>query len=73
VAPLRPDGRLAAAPTTQLRFAALGTAGSEPWAADLRGRTGWIRLFAQLPADRLTRLALLDPPVPTLRLTGAQR
>lgn len=44
------------------------------WAADVAGRTGWVRLFADLSdATRLRQLALLDPPVNTLRLTEAPK
>jgi hypothetical protein len=74
VAPLDAAGDLAAGWSKVLQFSSLGTQGAgEMWAADVAGRTGWIRLFADLSdANRLRQLALLDPPVHTLRLTGAR-
>jgi hypothetical protein len=70
-APLDAQGRLASTPSKELRWSALTTTGtSEPWAADLRGRRGWIRLFVNSPsAARLRTIALLDPPVHSLRLS----
>ncbi|OBG71235.1 MULTISPECIES: hypothetical protein [unclassified Mycobacterium] len=69
-APLDAQGGLAATPSKELRWSALTTAGTaEPWAVDLRGRRGWIRLFVNTPsAARLRTIALLDPPVYNLRL-----
>jgi hypothetical protein len=74
VAPLDAAGDLAAGWSKVLQFSSLGTAGAgEMWAADVAGRTGWVRLFADLSdATRLRQLALLDPPVHTLRLTEAR-
>jgi hypothetical protein len=74
VAPLNAAGEVAAAPSKEIRYSSIGTDGTgEAWVADVRFRTGWIRMFANLgDPRRLRRLALLDPPVPTLRLTGAQ-
>jgi hypothetical protein len=54
----------------EFQWSALNTQGGEIWAGDVRGMQGWIRLFANLPPDRLQLLALLDPPVHALRLTG---
>jgi hypothetical protein len=46
------------------------TGGSELWAANVRNRRGWIRLFVNTSAPESLRLiALLDPPVDHLRLT----
>lgn len=46
--------------------------GSELWAANVRDRQGWIRLFVSTPSPASLRLiALLDPPVEHLRLTSA--
>ncbi|MGO9351058.1 MAG: hypothetical protein ACLP3C_09645 [Mycobacterium sp.] len=75
VAPLNERGEMAAPPCKEVRFASLGTdGGGEVWAGDVRGRIGWIRLFANLSDPRrLRRLALLDPPVCDLRLTGGSR
>jgi hypothetical protein len=75
VAPLDGSGDLASGWSKVLQFSSLGTAGAgEMWAADVAGRTGWIRLFADLSdATRLRQLALLDPPVNTLRLTEASK
>jgi len=72
VAPLTPGGEIAAQPAKVMQFSSLGTGGGgEVWLGDVRGRTGWIRLFADLgDPRRLRRLALLDPPVWALRLTG---
>jgi hypothetical protein len=71
VAPLDERGRLAAQPTKELRWSQLSTAGGgELWAANVRGRRGWIRLFVNTAtASNLRVVALLDPPVDTLRLT----
>jgi hypothetical protein len=70
VAPLNERGEITEQPSKELRLSALSTAGGELWAGDVRGRQGWIRLFANIadPA-RLRTLALQDPPVATLRLT----
>ncbi|WP_422743643.1 hypothetical protein ACN27E_18475 [Mycobacterium sp. WMMD1722] len=71
VAPLNDQGQLAAPPSKQLRWSQLTTTGgSELWAANVRDRQGWIRLFVNTPDPASLRLiALLDPPVDTLRLT----
>lgn len=71
VAPLNDQGQLAAAPSKELRWTQLSTTGgSELWAANVRNRQGWIRLFVNTPApDSLRLIALLDPPVDNLRLT----
>jgi hypothetical protein len=73
VAPLDEHGQLAAQPSKELRWSQLSTSGgTELWAANLRGRQGWIRLFVNTPSPlRLRVVALLDPPVETLRLTPA--
>ncbi|MBS9533713.1 hypothetical protein KIH27_08955 [Mycobacterium sp. M1] len=73
-APVDAAGQLTAKPSKELRWSALTTTGTdEAWAADLRGRRGWIRLFVNTPsAQRLASIALLDPPVQALRLTGGQ-
>ena len=72
VAPLNARGEIAAQPAKEVRFSSLSTGGGgDVWAGDVRGRTGWIRLLANLgDPKRLRRLALLDPPVSTLQLTG---
>jgi hypothetical protein len=72
VAPLNVRGEITAQPSKEVRFSSLGTSGGgEVWAADVRGRTGWIRLLANLgDPKRLRRLALLDPPVSKLHLSG---
>lgn len=69
--PLDADGRLREQPSKEMRWSQLTTHGSgELWAVDLRGRRGWIRLFVNSPSpERLRTIALLDPPVDTLRLT----
>lgn len=71
VAPLNDQGQLAAPPSKELRWSQLSTTGgSELWAANVRNRQGWIRLFVNTPAPASLRLvALLDPPVDNLRLT----
>jgi hypothetical protein len=38
------------------------------WRASVRGRHGFVRLFADLPPDRLRLVALLDPALSSLRL-----
>lgn len=56
----------------EFQWSSLGTdstPGGEVWVGDVRGLRGWIRLFANLPANRLRLLALLDPPVECLLLT----
>ena len=73
VAPLNEQGQLAAPPAKELRWSQLTTTGgSELWAANVRNRQGWIRLFVSTPSPASLRLvALLDPPVEQLRLTPA--
>jgi hypothetical protein len=73
VAPLDDQGELAAPPAKELRWSQLTTTGgSELWAANVRDRQGWIRLFVSTPSPASLRLiALLDPPVEQLRLTPA--
>ena len=75
VAPLNVRDEMVGPTSKEVRFASLSTdAEGEVWAGDVRGRTGWIRLFANLgDPSRLRRLALLDPPVSDLRLTGGSR
>jgi hypothetical protein len=74
VAPLNDRGEVVAPPSKEIRYSSIGTDGAcEVWVGDIRFLTGWIRLFANLGEPRrLRRLALLDPPVSTLRLTGGQ-
>ncbi|MGE2717275.1 hypothetical protein ACQI4L_24730 [Mycolicibacterium litorale] len=73
VAPLNDQGQLAAPPAKELRWSQLTTTGgSELWAANVRNRHGWIRLFVSTSSPESLRLiALLDPPVEHLRLTPA--
>ncbi len=73
VAPLNSNGEVVAPPSKEIRYSSIGAEGvGEVWVGDVRFRTGWIRLFANLgDPKRLRRLALLDPPVSALRLTGA--
>nr|CRL54377.1 hypothetical protein CPGR_01670 [Mycolicibacterium fortuitum subsp. fortuitum DSM 46621 = ATCC 6841 = JCM 6387] len=75
VAPLTEQGQIADRPSKELRWTALTTTGTgELWAADVRGLQGWIRLFVNTPTPaRLRVIALLDPPVETLRLTPPAR
>jgi hypothetical protein len=69
-APLDATGRLSDQPSKELRWSQLTTHGTgEVWAANLRGRRGWIRLFVSTQSpERLRTIALLDPPVDTLYL-----
>ncbi len=73
VAPLDARGQLADHPSKELRWSALTTSGDgELWAANLSGLQGWIRLFVNIGSPAQLRvIALLDPPVETLRLTAA--
>lgn len=73
VAPLGPGGQLIGEQSKTLQWSSLTTQPTqEVWAAKLRGRQGWIRLFANTAsAERLSTIALLDPPVEHLRLTSA--
>jgi hypothetical protein len=75
VAPLNARDEMVGPASKEMRFSSLRTDGDgEVWAGDVRGRTGWIRLFANLgDPRRLRRLALLDPPVSNLRLSGGSR
>jgi len=41
------------------------------WTADVRGLSGYVRLFADVPEDRRALVALIDPPVAHLRLVPA--
>lgn len=72
VAPLDAQGQFADRPSKELRWSQLTTSGTgELWAANVRGLQGWIRLFVNTPsAERLRVIALLDPPVDSLRLTA---
>jgi hypothetical protein len=74
VAPINARGEFVVPPAKEIRYSSIGTDGSgEVWVGDVRLLTGWIRMFANLgDPRRLRRLALLDPPVSTLRLTGGQ-
>lgn len=73
VAPLNEHGQLADVPSKELRWSALTTSGNgELWAANVSGLQGWIRLFVNIGSPAQLRvIALLDPPVETLRLTAA--
>jgi hypothetical protein len=73
VAPLDANGQLADLPSKELRWSALTTSGNgELWAANVSGLQGWIRLFVNIGSPAQLRvIALLDPPVETLRLTAA--
>lgn len=53
----------------EFQWSTLSPTDSEVWVGDVRGLNGWIRLFANLPPERLRLLALLDPPVEALCLT----
>ena len=72
VAPLDAQGQISDRPSKELRWSQLTTTGTgELWAANVRGLQGWIRLFVNTPsAERLRVIALLDPPVDSLRLTA---
>ncbi|HEX7826222.1 MAG TPA: hypothetical protein VF477_15060, partial [Mycobacterium sp.] len=74
-APVDAEGRLTEQPSKELRWSQLTVSGSgELWAANLRGREGWIRLFVNTPSpQRLRTIALLDPPIETLRLAPVMR
>jgi hypothetical protein len=69
-APLNADGQLGDQPSKEMRWSQLTTHGAgEIWAANLRERRGWIRLFVSTTSpERLRTIALLDPPVDTLHL-----
>jgi hypothetical protein len=41
------------------------------WATEVNPAGGFVRLFADLPVHILSHVALLDPPVTSLRLSGA--
>lgn len=73
VAPVGADRQTLGEVSKELRWSALTTDGSrELWAANVRGRQGWIRLFVNSPnPTRLRTIALLDPPVETLYLHPA--
>ncbi|WP_135451350.1 hypothetical protein [Mycobacterium sp. DL99] len=72
VAPMDAQGQIAERPSKELRWKALTTTGSgELWAANVQGLQGWVRMFVNTPsAERLRVIALLDPPVASLRLTA---
>lgn len=58
-------------PVLRFRPDGIGTRPSEvAWKASVRGRTGYVRLFADLPPERTSLVAILDPPVDSLRLGG---
>ncbi len=59
-------------PVLRFRPDGIGTRPSAvAWKASVRGRTGYVRLFADLPPDRTALVAILDPPVDSLRLGGS--
>jgi hypothetical protein len=41
------------------------------WTTEVKPEGGFVRLFADLPVNVLRHVALLDPPITSLRLTGA--
>ncbi|WP_427004476.1 hypothetical protein [Pseudarthrobacter sp. H2] len=41
------------------------------WTTDVKAAGGFVRLFADLPVNVLRHVALLDPPITSLRLSGA--
>ncbi|MDP9905647.1 hypothetical protein [Arthrobacter bambusae] len=43
----------------------------EDWAADVGTQSGFLRLFASLPPEGLRRVALMDPPMDSLRVKGS--
>ncbi|GAB3765019.1 hypothetical protein [Microlunatus parietis] len=56
-------------PVLRFRPDGIGTRpGAVAWKASVRGRTGYVRLFADLPPERTSLVAILDPPVDSLRL-----
>lgn len=56
-------------PVLRFRPDGIGTRPSEVgWRASVRGRTGYIRLFADLPPERTALVAILDPPLDSLSL-----
>lgn len=69
--PVVPDAAPGTAPVTQFQQPKIGRAPSGSWRADVKDKQGFIRLFVDLPADRLRTLALLDPPIAKLRLDGS--
>ncbi len=69
--PVVPDLETVSQPTLQFRPARLGPQPSEvPYRSIVRGRRGFVRLFADLRPELLRRIALMDPPVQTLTLPG---
>lgn len=53
----------------QIRPQGLSAGGGDAlWEADVQGRGGFLRLFVDLPPERLSTVALLDPALPTLLL-----
>jgi len=74
VAPINDRGDFVAPPSKEVRYSSIGVDGpGEVWVGDVRLLTGWVRMCANLgDPRRLRRLALLDPPVATLRLKGGQ-
>lgn len=73
MSPVDSQGQLAQLRCKEFQWSHLSSAGSEIWVGDVRGLSGWIRMFANLPVDRLRLLAVLDPPVDTLRLVTDAR
>jgi hypothetical protein len=73
VTPVDEKGVPTGVASKELRWSAVTAQGTgELWAANLRGLQGWIRLFVNTPSpQRLRSIALLDPPVETLRLPWA--
>lgn len=72
------DGGTNEPPSVQFRPRSLGRPedAEQAWRTDdatwkrIAGAGGFVRLFVEVPPDKARRVALLDPPVATLRLGG---
>ncbi|WP_280832908.1 hypothetical protein [Mycolicibacterium frederiksbergense] len=62
------EGNPVSEPVKEFQVVLNSSDADDVWTGDVRGKTGWIKLFAHLHPTRLRSLALLDPPVAALRL-----
>jgi len=69
--PVAPHNDETAQPRAQFRPQRLGPPPTEAaYRANIRGRTGYLRVFPDLPPEVMKQIALLDPSVSSLIVTG---
>jgi hypothetical protein len=70
---LTPAGDPHAAAGVQVRPSVLRAASEATWTASVSGLLGYVRLFVVAAPELVERVALLDPPVSSLRLLPGAR